>query len=134
MYSCSRTYILSSFMGKLCVFKSSFMGKHLWVFESMSLGNWKTFNVLIVLEHKLSILNLHYKKIEDIQSIYKTHYWNNILRGLIKAMLEKPIILFFQYNILLPQERYFVPTTYYIIPTRSVFLFPHDISLILTFY
>ena len=103
----------------------------------MSLGNLTKFNVLIALEHTLStwrILNLHYKKIEDIESIYKMRYWNNILRWIIKAMLEKQIILFLQRNILFSQERYFVPTTYYIIPTRLVFLFPHDIILLLTLY
>lgn len=78
-------------------------------YESMSLCNYRNkINVWIVLEHKLStwrILHLHYKNIEDIQSIYKTRYWNNIWRWPIKAMLEIQFILFLQYNILFPQER-----------------------------
>ena len=72
-------------------------------------------------------MSLLFLKIEDIQSIYTKRYWNNIIQWLIKALLEKQIILF-------PLERYFVPTTYYIIPTRSVFLFPHDIILLFTLY
>ena len=92
----------------------------------MSLGNQKRFNVLIVLEHKLSILNLHYKKIEDVQSIYKTRYQSNILRSQIKDMLRKQIILFLQYNILLPQERQFVPS--------HIILFPQDRYFVPTRY
>ena len=57
-------------------------------------------------------------------SLYRSYLVTNKITWLIKAILEKKIVLFPQHNILFPQERYFAPTTYYLVPITHYIIPP----------